>query len=95
MTMKSDLLGIDLNEELAAIRAHKTGGKKLRTKNLKPPSNPETIRHRLGLTQDAFAGLMGVSVQTLRNWEQGTRQPQGPALALLRIVEKNPEVLFN
>ena len=95
MTMKSNLWGIALNEELAAIRAHKTGGKKLRTKKLKPPSSPETIRHRLGLTQDAFAGLMGVSVQTLRNWEQGTRQPQRPALALLRIVEKNPEVLFN
>jgi len=95
MTMKSDLLGIDLDEELAAIRSHKGSGKKLRTKKVKLPSSPETIRHRLGLTQDAFAGLMGVSVQTLRNWEQGTRQPQGPALALLRIVEKNPEVLFN
>ncbi len=94
MTMKSNFLGIDLNEELAAIRAHKAGGTKLKTTTLKPPTSPEIIRHRLGLTQDAFAGLLGVSVQTLRNWEQGTRQPRGPALALLRIVEKNPEVLF-
>ena len=93
--MKSDLLGIDLQEELAAIRSHKGGKKKLKTKKLKPPSSPDVIRHRLGLTQDAFAGLLGVSVQTLRNWEQGTREPRGPALALLRIVEKNPEVLFN
>jgi len=93
--MKSDLLGIDLQEELTAIRAHKAGRKKLRTRKLKVPSSPDVIRHRLGLTQDAFAGLLGVSVQTLRNWEQGTREPRGPALALLRIVEKNPEVLFN
>ncbi len=93
--MKSDLLGIDLQEELTAIRAHKAGNKKLKTRKFKAPSSPDVIRHRLGLTQDAFAGLLGVSVQTLRNWEQGTREPRGPALALLRIVEKNPEVLFN
>lgn len=93
--MKSDLLGIDLQEELTAIRAHKGGRKNLKTKKFKAPSSPDVIRHRLGLTQDAFAGLLGVSVQTLRNWEQGTREPRGPALALLRIVEKNPEVLFN
>ncbi|MFQ5481666.1 MAG: helix-turn-helix domain-containing protein [Nitrospinaceae bacterium] len=94
MKEKSKLLGIDLQEELAAIRAHKSGKKILKAKKLKAPSDAAMIRHRLGLTQEAFAGLLGVSVQTLRNWEQGSRQPRGPALALLRIVEKNPEVLF-
>ena len=94
MTGKSKLLGIDLQEELAAIRAHKAGKKRLKTKKLQAPSDPATIRRRLGLTQESFSGLLGVSVQTLRNWEQGTRKPRGPALALLRIVEKNPEVLF-
>ncbi|NKB81390.1 MAG: helix-turn-helix domain-containing protein [Nitrospirales bacterium] len=93
--MNSNLLDIDLQEELAAIRAQKTGKQPLKTKAFQAPSSPDVIRHRLGLTQDAFAGLLGVSVQTLRNWEQGTREPRGPALALLRIVEKNPEVLFN
>lgn len=91
---KSDLLGIDLNEELTAIRAHKSGKGVLRTKKLEDPSDVAVIRHRLGLTQEAFSGLMGISPQTLRNWEQGTRKPRGPALALLRIVEKNPQVLF-
>lgn len=94
MTRTSTLLGMDLDEELAAIRAHKTGRRVLKTKKRPLPANAQTIRHRLGLTQEAFAGLMGVSVQTLRNWEQGTRQPQGPSLALLSIIEKNPEVLF-
>ncbi len=87
-------MGIDLEEELSAIRAHKAGGKTLKTKKLKAPSDASKIRKRLGLTQEAFAALLGVSVQTLRNWEQGIRKPRGPALALLRIVEKNPEVLF-
>ncbi len=94
MKKKSDLLGIDLQEELTAIRAHRAGKKRLKMKKLKAPSDAAMIRHRLGLTQEAFAGLLGVSVQTLRNWEQGSRKPRGPALALLRIVEKNPEVLF-
>lgn len=94
MTEKSELLGIDLQEELTAIRARKAGKRTLKTRNLKAPSDPVIIRRRLGLTQEAFSGLLGVSVQTLRNWEQGSRKPRGPALALLRIVEKNPEVLF-
>ena len=95
MTKKSDLLDIDLNEELAAIRAQKSGKNVLRKKKLKDPTDVATIRHRLGLTQEAFSGLLGISIQTLRNWEQGTREPRGPAMALLRIVEKNPKVLFS
>ena len=95
MTKKSDLLDIDLNEELAAIRTQKFGKNVLRKKKLKDPAGVATIRHRLGLTQEAFSGLLGISIQTLRNWEQGTRKPRGPAKALLRIVEKNPEVLFS
>jgi putative transcriptional regulator len=95
MTKKSDLFDIDLNEELTAIRAQKAGKNVLRKKKLRVPSDVATIRHRLGLTQVAFSGLMGISVQTLRNWEQGTREPRGPAMALLRIVEKNPKVLFS
>jgi len=57
MKKKSDLLGIDLQEELTAIRAHRAGKKKLKTKKLKAPSNAAMIRHRLGLTQEAFAGF--------------------------------------
>ena len=67
----------------------------LRKKKLKDPSDLAKIRHRLGLTQDTFSKLMGISVQTLLNWEQGTREPRGPAMALLRIVEKTPKILFS
>jgi putative transcriptional regulator len=46
---------------------------------------------RTGLSQPAFAKRLRVSVETLRNWEQGKRHPQGPARALLRIIDKAPE----
>ena len=49
------------------------------------------IREHSNKTQADFAYMIGVSVATLRNWEQGRRKPEGPALALLKIVSKNPE----
>ncbi|MDD2774794.1 MAG: type II toxin-antitoxin system MqsA family antitoxin [Gallionella sp.] len=45
------------------------------------------------LSQAQFAGLLGVSVRTLQEWEQGRRQPSGAARTLLRVAEKHPEVL--
>lgn len=53
------------------------------------------IRRRLGLSQPAFARLIGVSVATLRNWEQGRRRPVGPARALLRIAATHPEAVLD
>lgn len=50
----------------------------------------KAIRAGLGQTQEAFATMIGVSVATLRNWEQGRRTPEGPALALLRVAEAEP-----
>lgn len=51
------------------------------------------IRAELGLSQKKFAKLMGISVDTLQNWEQGRRTPDGPARVLLRVAEKHPEAL--
>ena len=51
------------------------------------------LRRFTGLTQQAFADALGISVHTLRNWEQGRRSPDGPALALLRIAARHPRVL--
>jgi putative transcriptional regulator len=51
------------------------------------------LRRFLGLTQDTFAAALGISVHTLRNWEQDRRHPEGPALALLRIAARHPRVL--
>jgi len=51
------------------------------------------LRRFTGLTQEQFAAALGISVHTLRNWEQGRRSPEGPALALLRIAARHPGVL--
>ena len=56
-----------------------------------PDLEVKTIREKTGLSQTRFATLIGVSKRTLENWEQGRRHPTGPAKALLRIVDENPE----
>jgi len=51
------------------------------------------LRRFVGLTQTQFAQAIGISVHTLRNWEQGRRQPDGPAIALLRIAARHPRII--
>ena len=57
------------------------------------PSVADT-RARVGLSQADFARLLGVSVRTLQEWEQGRRAPSGPARMLLAIAHKNPQALL-
>ena len=57
------------------------------------PTQVRAVRGKLGASQSEFALLIGVSVGTLRNWEQGRRTPDGPALALLRVAAKDPEAV--
>ena len=52
-----------------------------------------SVRERTGLSQSRFAQLLGVSVRTLQEWEQGRRSPSGAAQALIRIAERHPEVV--
>lgn len=85
-------VGMEILEGIREIKAHKAGKKTLRTHILKEPASPQVIRARLKLSQSAFAGLMGVSLRTVQDWEQGRRKPSGPAIALLRIAEQKPEV---
>ena len=53
------------------------------------------LRARFKLSQSKFAALLGISVDTLQNWEQGRRQPEGPAKVLLRVAAAHPEVLLS
>jgi len=57
------------------------------------PADVKRVRDRLGKSQTEFAMMIGVSVATLRNWEQGRRTPEGPARALLKVASKNPEAV--
>ena len=51
------------------------------------------LRSFVGLTQAEFARAIEISVHTLRNWEQGRRKPEGPAVALLRIAARHPKII--
>lgn len=54
-----------------------------------------SVRASYGLSQEKFAAMLGISVGTLRNWEQGRRGPRGPARVLLRVAEKHPEAVLD
>jgi len=56
-------------------------------------SDVAALRQFVRLSQTQFAKAMGISVHTLRNWEQNRRKPDGPALALLRIAARHPRIL--
>jgi putative transcriptional regulator len=53
-----------------------------------------TIRARTRLTQAEFAARIGVPIETVRNWEQGKRSPRGPARALLKVIDRSPDLAF-
>ena len=54
----------------------------------------KSLRESLNKSQTEFASLLGVSVSTLRNWEQGRRKPMGPAQALLKLVKMQPQIVL-
>ena len=73
---------------------------KIRRGEMKPgrvieyqPTDIKAIRLKLGKSQSEFALMIGVSVSTLQNWEQGRRSPGGPARALLKVAEREPKVV--
>jgi len=53
------------------------------------------VRDSFHLTQTEFATMLGISVKTLRNWEQGRRRPEGPARVLLQVAAKHPEAVWD
>ena len=59
------------------------------------PYDIKEIRSKLNTSQSEFAMLIGVSVSTIQNWEQGRRRPEGPARALLKIASVNPSTVVN
>ena len=82
-------IGQELLDGIAAIKA----GNRKET-SIETPEDVRGIREKTGLSQNAFAGLLGVSVRTLQEWEQGRRKPRGPAKALLSVAYRHPEALL-
>lgn len=62
---------------------------------LRPVPNPREIRQRLHLTQEQFATRFHLRIGTVRDWEQGKKEPDSAAKALLRVIEHNPDVVLH
>lgn len=77
---------------LQSVREYKTG--KFARKTVVTPTDALQARSRLALSQSQFAKLLGVSVRTLQEWEQGRKKPTGAAQTLLRVAVRTPEALL-
>ena len=70
-------------------------GKKTRTRVHRPePVDVKAIREKTGMSQQRFCATFGISLGTLRHWEQGLRAPRGAARVLLKVVASNPKVVM-
>ncbi len=70
-------------------------GKSTNIKNHKPElMNVKAIREKTGMSQQKFCATFGISLGTLRHWEQGLRAPRGPARVLLKVVQHNPKAII-
>ena len=89
-------IGKEIIEGLEELKAWRLGKTTLKTSTVELPRAGEVsaIRKALGLSQEQFARLMGVSVATLRNWEQGRREPHGAARSLLLVASKEPAAVL-
>jgi putative transcriptional regulator len=92
-----------MNEELFAelLESVREGGTILRgekeasRKFVIPAPDVRQIREGYKLSQSEFAALLGVSIKTLQNWEQGRRTPHGPARVLLQVAARHPKAVWD
>lgn len=75
----------------AILRGEREGSRVFRAEE----PDVAAIRSAYGLSQSQFAELLGISVRTLQNWEQGRRNPQGAARVLLQVAAKHPEAILS
>ena len=81
----------DLLESVKQMKAIRSGKMKV----TKLEKNEITdVRHKLNMTQTQFAMAFGISVSTLRNWEQGHRNPTGAAVTLIKVAKKHPKAVL-
>lgn len=91
--MKKELFS-ELVESLQQARKIRKGEQKPARVFKYRPVDVKSLRSKLHVSQSEFALMIGVSKATLQNWEQGRREPDGPAKALLRVVERKPEAVL-
>jgi len=79
-----------LNDALAHAKGEESGTVEHRPESI----DVKAIREKTGMSQQRFCATFGISIGTLRHWEQGLRSPRGAARVLLKVVDKNPEAVI-
>jgi putative transcriptional regulator len=79
-----------LKESIAHAKGNKSGVREHRIE----PIDVRSIREKTGMSQQRFCATFGISIGTLRHWEQGLRSPRGAARVLLKVVDHNPKAVL-
>lgn len=85
----------EISEGLKDALAHSKGDQTEVVEHTPEAINVKAIREKTGMSQQHFCATFGISLGTLRHWEQGLRSPRGPAKVLLRIVQHNPKAVID
>lgn len=98
--MRKDLFRelVESAEEMSAVRSgRQAAGRHTSAATLVSGRDVDVaaLRRRFRLSQAKFAALLGISINTLQNWEQGRRRPEGPARVLLRVAAAHPDALLD
>ena len=80
-----------LQEAIKYSKGNQKGAREFRPQQI----DVKKLRQRIGMTQPKFAASFGISLGTLRHWERGDRNPQGPALVLLNLLSKDPNKVLD
>jgi putative transcriptional regulator len=92
--MKKELFEALKQSLREADQIKRGAAKPSRVFKIDPKNDIAKVRGKLGLSQSKFADVLGISADTLQNWEQGRRQPTGSARVLLKIAIRHPKVLL-
>jgi putative transcriptional regulator len=98
MKTKKPDIGSELIAGMENAVAHARGRKRAAQETVVRVRIPATVdvgalRRRLGMSQAGFAARFGFSIKNIQNWEQGLRQPEGPARAYLLVIDRNPQAV--
>lgn len=84
----------EISDGLKDAAAHAKGDKSAVVEHTSDALNVKKIREKTGMSQQRFCATFGISLGTLRHWEQGLRTPRGAARVLLKVVEQNPQAVI-
>jgi putative transcriptional regulator len=84
----------EISAGLLDAKKHARGGKSRVVVHQSEEIDVQAIRAKTGMSQQSFCATFGISLGTLRHWEQGLREPRGPARVLLKIVDSDPEAVI-